>query len=100
MLRTRAQGGGTILTDRHGLPGSYAVRLPGIRQGLQALRGFAVSPDYAVFVMAPSIMTPELMNFQNATMSLRAKATMVDFFMRPPFSWTRALNHLVNPDAG
>jgi DDE domain len=44
--------------------------------------------------------TPALMYFQSATRSLRASATIADFFWRPPFCATRALNHVVSAEVG
>jgi hypothetical protein len=38
----------------------------------------------AAFMMAPSMTTPAVTYFQSATSSLRARATMVAFFSRPP----------------
>lgn len=49
---------------------------------------------------APSIKTPAFTYFQSATSSLRASATIVDFFWRPPFWDTRALNQAVSAEPG
>lgn len=42
----------------------------------------------AVFMIAPSMMTPALTYFHSATSSLRASVTIVDFFRRPPLCLT------------
>ena len=47
-----------------------------------------------------SIMTPEVAYFKSATSSLRARATIVVFFILPPLRSTRDLYHCVNADPG
>lgn len=96
-----AQDGGTILTDRHGVPCSYSVSRLGIQQRLQALTDLEVRFGcYLVCMIAPSITTPAETYFQSATMSMRTSATMVGFSRRPPFCNTRSLNQRVSAEPG
>lgn len=52
----------------------------------------------ALFMTAPSMTTPALTYFHSATSSLRASATIVAFLRRPPFCFTRSLNHKESAD--
>lgn len=54
----------------------------------------------ALFMTAPSMTTPALTYFHSATSSLRASATIVAFFRRPPLCLTRSRNHKVSADRG
>ena len=53
---------------------------------------------YAVFMTAPSIATPAVTYFHNATSSFRAKATIVA--LRRPSIFVRSRNHLLSDDSG
>ena len=85
-------------------PKGYPVRSPGSVRADQALRiRNCVSQQFvfqAVFMMAPSMTTPELTYFQRATSSLRASATIIGVFKRPAFRAMRSLNHSVKVDFG
>ncbi len=54
----------------------------------------------AAFMTAPSIGTPAVRYFHNATSSLRAKATISVFLNRPPLAFTRPWNQRVNAESG
>src|SRR3954465_1207011 len=54
----------------------------------------------AVFIIAPSMTTPLDENFQSATRSLRARATIVVFLLGPLLRFTRSRNQRLNPDVG
>src|SRR4051794_16029258 len=54
----------------------------------------------AVFIIAPSMTIPLDENFQSATRSLRAKATIAVFLPRPPLRFTRSRNHRLSSDVG
>src|SRR4051794_35333463 len=54
----------------------------------------------AAFIMAPSMPPPREENFQSATRSLRAGATIAFFLPRPPLRFTRSRNHRLNSDVG
>lgn len=49
---------------------------------------------------APSMTTPLVTNFQKATKSFRAKATIVVFRIRPPLRSTRSKNYRLRAEAG
>lgn len=51
-------------------------------------------------MIAPSITTPELTYFHSATSSLRASATIIGFFKRPPFCAIRFLNQQDSVEVG
>ena len=57
-------------------------------------------PCQAAFITAPSMTTPAVTYFHNATSSFRASATMVVFFRRPPLCLTRSSNHRAKADCG
>lgn len=48
----------------------------------------------------PLMTMPALRYFHSATSSLRASATISVFFRRPPFCFTRSLNHRESADCG
>src|ERR1700751_3749358 len=56
--------------------------------------------NHAALTTAPSMTTPEVTYFQRATRSLRARATIVGFFRRPPFALTRSRNHWLRTEPG
>jgi len=70
------------------------LRGPGILE--KRLRVFGQE----AFITAPSTTTPVATYFHSATSSLRAKATMVVFFMRPPSRLTRSWNQRDSADCG
>ncbi len=49
---------------------------------------------------APSITTPAVTYFHNATNNLRASATIIVFLRRPPFALTRSKNQCVSDEPG
>lgn len=51
-------------------------------------------------MIAPSITTPELTYFHSATSSLRASATIIGFFKRPPFCAIRFVNQQDSVEVG
>jgi hypothetical protein len=78
-----------------------SLDLPGVDQVLADFwKGLRDRRHQVFFIIAPSMTTPEVAYFHNATSSLRAKATMADFFMRPPLRWTRSLNHWASAELG
>lgn len=100
--RVRAQGNGTILSI--GIEGHAPVavrslgsvgadRAPGMGRELAGCY-------FAVVMTAPSMTTPAVTYFQNATRSLRASATISTFFMRPLFCCSRALNQRLSAEVG
>lgn len=78
---------GSPILDRPGWTGSWEI----LRIGLQ---------HQALFKVAPSITIPALTYFQIATSSLRARATIIGFFRRPPLFLTRSLNQAVSAEPG
>lgn len=85
-------------------PKGYPVRSPGSVRTDQALRiRNCVSAQFvfqAVFMMAPSMTTPEFTYFQSATSNLRASATIIGVFRRPALHAMRSLNHSVKVNLG
>ena len=65
---------------------------------LRIEKTFLSESSHAFFITAPSMATPNVTYFHSATSSLRAMATMVVFFPRPPS--TRALNHNERAEVG
>ena len=64
------------------------------------IRNLVSACRQASFITAPSMTTPAVTYFHSATSSLRASATMVVFFRRPPLRLTRSLNHRASADCG
>lgn len=75
---------------RLGLPECLAIAFP------SCMREWVTG--YAVFMTAPSIATPAVTYFHNATSSFRAKATIVA--LRRPSIFVRSRNHLLSDDSG
>jgi hypothetical protein len=84
-------------------PNRTSVRSPGIRPDRSG-PGILGKPlrvfGQAAFITAPSTTTPVATYFHSATSSLRARATMVVFFMRPPSRLTRSWNQRDSADCG
>ncbi len=59
-----------------------------------------VGGGHEACMTAPSITTPLVTYFQNATRSFRAKATTVVFRIRPPLRCTRSKNHWLKAEVG
>src|ERR1700722_11182807 len=53
-----------------------------------------------VFIAAPSMTTPLVEYFHNATRSLRASATIVVLRILPPLLWTRSWNQTLSAEVG
>ena len=53
-----------------------------------------------VFIAAPSMTTPLVEYFHNATRSLRASATIVVLRILPPLLWTRSRNQTLSAEVG
>ena len=53
-----------------------------------------------VFIAAPSMTTPLIEYFHNATRSLRASATIVVLRILPPLLWTRSWNQTLSAEVG
>ena len=102
LLRARAQANETILPI--GIQAmDYLGSSTRIRQNRSGPGRFANSIDggrQATFITAPSMRTPAVTYFHSATRSLRASATMIVFFMRPPLRLTRSLNQRASADCG
>ena len=99
----RAQEDETILELGISSHSRSSVRPPGSArtdQVLEDLRILLSVCRQAAFITAPSMTTPAVTYFHSATSSLRARATMVVFFMRPPLRLTRSLNHRASADCG
>jgi hypothetical protein len=77
--------------------GSFHLDPPGLI-GSWKIAEFGCDRDQGVFVTAPSMTTPALTYFHSATISLRASATIVFFFRRPSFCFTRCLNHRLSAE--
>ena len=98
-----AQEDETILNSGFFGPFPCSVRPPGSARTDQVLEDFwnaVCACRQANTIVAPSIMTPAVTYFQSATSSLRASATMVVFFKRPPLRLTRSLNQMASADCG
>src|SRR5208282_6243150 len=54
----------------------------------------------AAFITAPSMTTPLVAYFHNATRSLRARATIVVLRILPPLRWTRSWNQRLSAEVG
>jgi hypothetical protein len=100
LRRTRAQEDETILGDGCSSHASSVHHLdpPGLI-GSWKLEKFGCDRNQAVMT-APSMTTPALTYFHSATNSLRASATIVCFFRRPSFCFTRCLNHRLSAESG
>jgi hypothetical protein len=91
-----AQEDGTILRIGMSSQTPASVRPPGSTRTVSP----GTDEDQAFLSTAPSITTPALTYFHKAMSSLRASATMVCFFKRPSFCFTRSLNHKVSAEPG
>ena len=102
LLRAGAQANETILpigVSGHGLP-RFVHRIRQNRSGPGRFANLFSACRQATFITAPSTRTPAVTYFHSATRSLRASATMIVFFIRPPLRLTRSLNHRASADCG
>src|SRR5260221_8534810 len=82
-------------------PWLASVRPPGSArtdQGPGRLRNSVNEYRQAGFITAPSMTTPAVTYFHNATSSFRATATIVVLRRRPPLRLTRSWNHRVSAE--
>ena len=99
----RAQANETILPGGisvHGLPRFVHPDPPELIRSWEICELFLSACRQTGFITAPSMTMPAVTYFHSATSSLRASATMVVFFMRPPLRLTRSLNHKASADCG
>jgi hypothetical protein len=98
----RGSGERNHSSNRHFRPWTTSVRPPGSPELIRSWRFANLFSAYrqATFITAPSMTTPAVTYFHSATKSLRARATMIVFFMRPPLRLTRSLNHRASADCG
>ena len=90
----KAQKDETILTVGVGRPCHAVGSSTWIRRGVLPRRtsdGIDEIDNQAALTIAPSMTTPAVTYFQSATRSLRARATIVVFFRRPPFAFHSVL---------
>jgi hypothetical protein len=102
LRRAGAQANETILPigiSVHGLPRFVHPDPPELIRSWRFANLFSAYRQ-ATFITAPSMTTPAVTYFHSATKSLRARATMIVFFMRPPLRLTRSLNHRASADCG
>src|SRR5271166_4738743 len=100
LLRAGAQANETILPigiSGHGLSRFIHLDPPELIRSWKIANLFSACRQ-ATFITAPSMRTPAVTYFHSATRSLRASATMIVFFMRPPLRLTRSLNHRASAD--
>jgi len=100
----RAQEDENLSRNRLFRPRLASVRPPGSVRTDPVPRITELNDDGPVsqagLIIAPSITTPALTNFQSATSSFRASATIVVLRRRPPLRSIRSLNQRVSAETG